>query len=77
MSIQISGSNLTTGFNNTVKSPPYGSLSFNGLNQSVVTSGTGSAAPRHPTPQDSVFEYRWFQIDPTQIINPLFSFYVP
>ena len=44
MSISISGSNLTTGFNNTVLSPPYGSLSFNGVNQSVVTSGTGSGA---------------------------------
>ena len=44
MSIQISGSNLTTGFNNTVQSPPYGSISFNGLNQAVVTSGTGSGA---------------------------------
>jgi len=44
MSISISGSNLTTGFNNTVLAPPYGSLSFNGLNQSVVTSGTGSGA---------------------------------
>ena len=44
MSISISGSNLTDGFNNTVLSPPYGSLSFNGLNQTVVTSGTGSGA---------------------------------
>lgn len=44
MSISISGSNLTTGFNNTVLAPPYGSLSFNGVNQSVVTSGTGSGA---------------------------------
>jgi len=44
MSIQISGSNLTTGFNNTVLSPPYGSISFNGINQTVVTSGTGSGA---------------------------------
>ena len=44
MSISISGSNLTTGVNNTVLSPPYGSLSFNGINQSVVTSGTGSGA---------------------------------
>jgi len=44
MSISISGSNLTTGFNNTVLSPPYGSISFNGLNQSVITSGTGSGA---------------------------------
>jgi Concanavalin A-like lectin/glucanases superfamily len=44
MSISISGSNLTTGFNNTVQSPPYGSISFNGLNQSIVTSGTGSGA---------------------------------
>lgn len=42
MSISISGSSLTTGLNNTVQSPAYGSLSFNGLNQSVVTSGTGS-----------------------------------
>ena len=44
MSISISGSNLITGFNNTVLAPPYGSLSFNGVNQSVVTSGTGSGA---------------------------------
>jgi len=44
MSIQISGSNLTTGLNNTVLSAPYGSLSFNGQNQSVLTSGTGSGA---------------------------------
>ena len=44
MSISISGSNLTTGLVNTVQSPSYGSLSFNGLNQSVVTSGTGSGA---------------------------------
>ena len=44
MSISISGSNLTTGFNNTVLSPPYGSISFNGINQSVITSGTGSGA---------------------------------
>ena len=44
MSISISGSNLTTGFNNTVLAPPYGSLSFNGINQSVITSGTGSGA---------------------------------
>lgn len=44
MSISISGSNLTTGVNNTVLAPPYGSLSFNGINQSVVTSGTGSGA---------------------------------
>lgn len=44
MSISISGSNLTDGFNNTVLSPPYGSLSFNGLNQTVITSGTGSGA---------------------------------
>jgi hypothetical protein len=42
MSIQISGSNLTAGLNNTVLSAPYGSLSFNGQNQSVLTSGTGS-----------------------------------
>jgi hypothetical protein len=44
MAIQISGSTLTTGINNTVQSPPYGSLSFNGINQSIVTSGTGSGA---------------------------------
>jgi len=44
MAIQISGSNLTTGLNHTVQSPPYGSLSFNGVNQSLVTSGTGSGA---------------------------------
>ena len=44
MSIQISGSNLTAGLNNTVLSAPYGSLSFNGQNQSVLTSGTGSGA---------------------------------
>ena len=44
MSISITGSSLTTGLNNTVQSPAYGSLSFNGLNQSVVTSGTGSGA---------------------------------
>ena len=44
MSISISGSSLTTGLNNTVQPPSYGSLSFNGLNQSVVTSGTGSGA---------------------------------
>lgn len=44
MSINISGSNLTTGLNNTVLAAPYGSLSFNGINQSVVTSGTGSGA---------------------------------
>ena len=44
MTINISGSNLTDGFNNTVSSPPYGSLSFNGLNQSLITSGTGSGS---------------------------------
>ena len=44
MSISISGSSLTTGLNNTVQSPAYGSLSFNGLNQSIVTSGTGSGS---------------------------------
>ena len=44
MSINISGSNLTDGFNNTVSSPPYGSLSFNGINQSLITSGTGSGS---------------------------------
>ena len=44
MPISISGSNLTDGFNNTVPAPPYGSLSFNGINQGIVTSGTGSGS---------------------------------
>ena len=48
MTINISGSNLTDGFNNTVSSPPYGSLSFNGINQSLITSGTGSGSINSP-----------------------------
>ena len=45
MSISISGSNLTTGLNNAVLPAPYGSLSFNGINQSVLTSDGTTNSP--------------------------------